>query len=89
MGKLKSNAQPVKTITNMANGSVYMLVGNNGKPLVINSQLPIFWQRKKALEKAEIHGCKIVRLPEDGFAVDMEKLTHQQKVIYYKKEDFR
>lgn len=73
----------------MANGTVYMLVSRDGKPLTINSQLPIFWKRSIAEKKAAIHKCSFVPLPQSMFDIDIEKRKKEQTIIFYKKEDFR
>ena len=58
--------------------SVYMLVDKfEGKPIVINSQMPIFWGKARALDRAKAGGYDVVRLPQDMFNLntkEMEKL---------------
>lgn len=43
----------------------WMLITKRGVPKVTNSQLPIFWRKKIALEKAELFKCGIKRLELD------------------------
>lgn len=43
----------------MANTKYYTLLTERGAIAVINSQLPIFWNKKVAAEKAKIHSCVV------------------------------
>ncbi len=58
------------------------------KPVVINSQLPIFWNKKKAIERAEAGGYIAVRLPESMFHLDVKNMETMLNDVKWDPEMF-
>lgn len=46
----------------MSDTKYYMLINKNGNPIIINSQLPVYWRLSVAIENAKKFGCSVVKV---------------------------